>query len=94
MLGNFLAVRDSVFDVEPNGVSNVFDSLFVSVSLAVTALEHGAGNEITVGVGFNDDGKREVFHVRIINPVGNAAKLELKSAVGPAPRPDFKPPGI
>jgi len=46
MLGDFLAVSEAVFDVQSDGVFDVLNGLVVCVSLAVTALKHGTGNEI------------------------------------------------
>ena len=45
-----------------DGILNVFDDLFVRVALAVAALKRGAGNEKTISVHFDDDGKSNVPH--------------------------------
>ncbi len=66
MLGNFLAARKAVLDVKPDGVFDVFNRLFVCVPLAVAALEGRTRNVISVRVGFDKDGKRNVFHSLII----------------------------
>src|SRR5713226_7831253 len=66
MLGNFLAARQAVLDVQPDGVFDVFNGLFVCVPLAVAALQHRARNEITIGVSFYHGGKCEVLHTVII----------------------------
>jgi hypothetical protein len=61
-LGNLFAVGPPVFDVQLNGILNVFDRFFVRLALAVATLEHGAGNEKAVSVGFDDNWKSNVFH--------------------------------
>jgi hypothetical protein len=61
-LGNFFAVSQAIFDVQPDGVLNVRDRLFVGLPLAVTALERRTGDETAVLVALNDDGKRQVLH--------------------------------
>ena len=62
--GNFFAVRQAIFDVQPNGVLDVRDRLLVGLPLAVTALEHRASDEIAVLVALNDNRKRQVLHAR------------------------------
>jgi hypothetical protein len=61
-LGNLLAVSDTVFDVQSNGVLDVRDGLFVAVSLAIAALERRARNEVTVRICFDNDRKSYIFH--------------------------------
>lgn len=46
--GIFLAIRTTIFDVQPDGIFDVFHGLFVGVSLAVAALKRRAGNKIAV----------------------------------------------
>ena len=48
VFGNFFAVSDTVFDVESDGVLDILDRFFVGVSLAVTALQRRAGDEIAI----------------------------------------------
>jgi hypothetical protein len=62
VLRDFLAVSNAVFDMQADGVLDIFDSLFVGAALAVAALQRGAGNEIAIRISFYDDGKCEVFH--------------------------------
>jgi hypothetical protein len=59
-------VRKTIFDVQPNGVLTVLHGFLVGISLGVAALKSGTGNEVAVGVAFNDDGKRQVPHRFII----------------------------
>lgn len=51
---------------EADGVFDVLDGFLISLALTVAALERGAGDEITVGVGFDDDGKRQISDICII----------------------------
>ena len=83
MLGDFLAVSEAVFDVQSDGVFDVLNGLFVCVSLAVTALKHGTGNEIAVRIGFDNDGEREVLHSWIIglSPLVPTAFAEVRNSV-------------
>jgi hypothetical protein len=62
MLGDFLAVREAVLDVQANSVLDVVESLFVGISLAVATLQRWTRNEIAVGVRFDNDRKCQVFH--------------------------------
>jgi len=62
MLGDLLAVRKTILDMQANRVLDIFHGFFVSFSLAITTLKPRAGNKVTVRVSFYDDGKREVFH--------------------------------
>jgi hypothetical protein len=62
MLGNLLAVRKTILDMQANRVLDVFHGFFVSFSLAITTLEPRAGNKVTVRVRFYDDEKREGLH--------------------------------
>ncbi len=43
--------------MQADGVFDIFNRLFVTISLAVATLKGGAGDEIAVGVGFDDDRK-------------------------------------
>lgn len=48
VFGKLFAVRKTILKVQPNGVFDIFDGLFVCVALAVTALKRRAGNEVAV----------------------------------------------
>ena len=48
--------------MQADGVFDIFNRLFVTVSLAVATLKRGAGDEIAVGVGFHDDRKSQISH--------------------------------
>jgi len=61
-LRNLFAIGEPVFDVQPDGILDIFDGLFVAVSLAVATLEGRARNEVTVRVGFDNDRQDNVFH--------------------------------
>ncbi len=61
-MGNLFSIGQSVFDVQLNGVLDVLNRFFVRIALAVAALERGAGNEKTIRVRFDDDGKSNVLH--------------------------------
>ena len=62
MLANFLAISETILDMQANRILDVFHGFFVGFSLAVTTLKPRAGNKVTIRVSFYDDGKREVFH--------------------------------
>jgi hypothetical protein len=61
-LRDFFALGQAVLDVQLNGVLNVLDGFLVRVALAVAALKRGTGNEVAIGVRFDDDRKSNVFH--------------------------------
>ncbi len=61
-LRDFFAVGQPVCDMQFNGVLDVLDSFLVRVALAVAALKRGTGNEVAIGVRFDDDRKGDVFH--------------------------------
>jgi hypothetical protein len=42
--------------MQPDGILDVLDGLFVSVALAVEALERRTGNEVPAGIAFDNDG--------------------------------------
>jgi hypothetical protein len=48
--------------MQSNGVFDVLDGLFVSVALAIAALEGRTRNEIPVSIAFDDNWKSNVFH--------------------------------
>ena len=50
-------IAQSNQSMEADGVFDIFNRLFVTISLAVATLKGGAGDEIAVGVGFDDDRK-------------------------------------
>ena len=55
-LRNFFALGQTIFDVEADGIPNIFDSLFVALALTVAALERRTGDEIPVSISLDDDG--------------------------------------
>jgi hypothetical protein len=77
MLGNFLAIGDAVFQMKSNSVFDVDDGFLVCVTLAVATLKAGTGNEVSVGVRFDNDGKSEIFHTENYRPVALFAPVSL-----------------
>jgi len=61
-LGDFFAVGLAVFDVQLDGILDVRESFFVSVALAVTALQRRAENEKAIGIGLDDNRKDNGLH--------------------------------
>jgi hypothetical protein len=61
VLGNFLTVGDAVFDMETEGILDVCNGFFVGVPLAVTSLQRGTGNEVTVGITLPEGGRDEAI---------------------------------
>ena len=61
-LRNLFAIGKPVFDVQPDGILDIFDGFFVAVSLAIAPLEGRARNEVPVRVCFGNDRQRNVFH--------------------------------
>jgi len=73
-LRNLFAVRQSVCDVQLNGVLDVLYRFLVRIALAVAALERGAGSEKAIGIRFDDDGKSNVLHdLKHYRPASNDA---------------------
>jgi hypothetical protein len=66
VFGDFITVGKTILKVQTNRVFDIFYGHFVRVPLAVAALKRRARNKVAIGVIFYDDGKREVFHNRII----------------------------
>jgi hypothetical protein len=48
--------------MQSDGVLDVLDDLFIGVALAVAALQGRAGNEVPIGIAFDNNGKSNVFH--------------------------------
>ncbi len=55
-----------VFEVQPDGVLDVAQSLTVGVSLAVTALERRAGDIEALRIAFDDNRQRVMLHWDIV----------------------------
>jgi hypothetical protein len=91
LLGHPLAVSQAVLDVQSDGVLDVLHGLFVSVSLAVATLQGGTGNEVAVGVSFDNDGKSEALHAQIIGAPRPSANWQTATHKGRCPLP---PPRI
>jgi len=51
-----------VLDVQLDGIFDVVDGFLMGFALTVATLERGEGNEKTVGVRFDDNGKSDVLH--------------------------------
>jgi hypothetical protein len=60
------AVKPTVFEVQPDCVLDVAQSLLVSVSQAVTTLERRAGDIETLRIAFDDNRQRVVLHGDIV----------------------------
>jgi len=52
----------TVFYVQLDSILDVADSFFVRFALTVATLERRAGDEKTIGIGFNDNRKCDVLH--------------------------------
>jgi hypothetical protein len=61
-LRDFFPIRDSIFDMQPDGILDVLNGLFVGIALAVAALECRARDEEPVSVAFDDNRKSDAFH--------------------------------
>lgn len=61
-MGDFSVVGETIFDVQADGVLDVFDSLFVGVALGVTALKGWTGDEVAVSIGFDNNRQSRVPH--------------------------------
>jgi flagellar biosynthesis/type III secretory pathway ATPase len=81
-----------VFEVQPDGILDVAQSLIVGVSLAVTALERRAGDIEALRIAFDDNRQRVVLHAdivpreaRLLNCIGGSVGHFPKSARSGAP---------
>jgi hypothetical protein len=63
---DFVVVCLPVFEVQPNCILDVAQSLIVGLSLAVTALERGAGDIEALRIAFDDNRQRVVLHADIV----------------------------
>jgi hypothetical protein len=59
---NFFIVGDAIFEVEKDGILDVFQRFFIGVALGITSLQLGAGGKIAIFVLFEQDGKKESAH--------------------------------
>jgi hypothetical protein len=60
--GNFFIVGDAIFEVEEDGILDVFQRFFIGVALGITALQLGAGGKVAIFVLFEQDGKKKSVH--------------------------------
>jgi len=65
----------AVIQVQADGVSYIFDRLFVGLTLAIAPLQSWARNKIAIIISFQNDRKGEVFHKQIIGWVGSYLKF-------------------
>jgi hypothetical protein len=59
---NFFIVGDAIFEVEEDGILDIFQRFFIGVALGITALQLGAGGKIAIFVLFKQDGKKKSAH--------------------------------
>jgi hypothetical protein len=59
---NFFIVGDAIFEVQKDGILDVFQCFFIGVTLGITSLQLWAGGEVAVFVLFEQDGKKKSAH--------------------------------
>jgi hypothetical protein len=59
---NFFIVGDAIFEVEEDGILDIFQCFFIGVTLGVTSLKLRAGGKVAIFVLFEQDGKKESAH--------------------------------
>jgi hypothetical protein len=59
---NFFIVGDAIFEVEKDGILDVFQRFFIGVALGITALQLWAGGEVAIFVLLEQDGKKKSAH--------------------------------
>lgn len=69
MLWYLFAIGNAVIQMQPDGVSYIFDRLFVRLTLAIAPLQGWTRNKIAIVVSFQNDGEGEVPHKQIIGRV-------------------------
>lgn len=70
---DFVVVRLPVFEVQPDCILDVAQSLIVGLSLAVTALEGRAGDIEALRIAFDDNRQRVLLHADIVLREARAA---------------------
>jgi hypothetical protein len=59
-----LAIRvgDAIFEVEEDGILDVFQRFFIGIALGITSLQLWAGGKVAIFVLFEQDGKKKSVH--------------------------------